>query len=798
TLESELQSLIGTAFGLPASVGAGATWAAGITGLAASDITYLAAAVSGGQATAGPPTFDPALAAAYLNPSIDGYRGPSKHTDGTYAWRAIRTLQVICGRFQIDAAKIFDPAQASGTFARGGIERPGGLIVNGWGANDAGVIGTYSIAGTLSGAGGNSATSPAVPGAALGPLPRHTYPYASNKWNSVHDTVTIDRWDYDKGRTKSGAGTQGMDQNLVPGMRASLGLHPYKVGQLAKVRRSEAEVGDVILPYGFRQTAYIACDAAPVDLGGPGPYRISVGPQAALANMVGGSATIYQDSDVQVAAGTVVAANTVTGEIDLSVDPTAGLTGGVTAIGDHLVVDLLDASIPDKDFEVEVLSLFKNGPGNTRPNIKLDQELFLSKWGEDEKTDRQGEYRINFIYSTDAFMGDATRFADIILPDTSYLERFDNKDWENMGLKGWWGMRQPVMRQNMAKDIWADDAKDLYLYEARPVNSIQQELSNAVAGNLTTAGTGFGLTYDGGGGHPIYNANLGDEDYDPGVAGVEGQAWDTIRLGGIGAHKANYYEKLAGSGVPSLSIAATASDTSWAFARVFGNMHDANQVIDEYTGFDSVFGGHGGWAKQNAPRTWLDDDLCAVGNVEADWADTGLPGALRGYTALEIFNKRETQILEPGMDAAVLPPFTSSVGYKFRGLPTFQGSAQQVSGGYPRHLTTYKLNVHTQSRTAQNALLTEIIGACWAVIGATGTDATGLTATDDNGATIRSGDRVKVQTKQGFVKLEAKVTDKAQAGVVSISNSFGHEKKGQDSDTIGTSQGVSTVYGSSN
>lgn len=760
TLEDELVTLFGPGMGTTDP----ATWAAGITGLLASDVVYLAAAVSGGQINPdGSVTFLTSEVATYHNPSVDGYRGPSKHTNGYYNWKDLRTLQVMAGRFIIQPSGpqqgFIDPTWSSGVWARGGIERPSGLMINGWGANTGGAVANYSPAAQIAGKGVGAASFGLEGTVTAKKLPRNTYPYASNKWNAKHDTVTIDRWDYEQGRNKFGIGTQGADQNTVPGIRASLGLHPYRVGATVTVRRSAAAAGDVILPYGFRQTAFIASTTVTaVGLN----FQVYVGPHPALANLVGATATLKQDSGGSTAAGTVAAVNAATGTVDLTVNP------GAVTIGDHLVCDLTDANRPDPDFEVESLMIFKNAPGNTRANIKLFQELVTA-------TDGGGNYLLKNFWSIDAFMGDGTRFADIILPDTTNLERFDNKDWENMGLKGWYGMRQPVMRQDMTKDIWDPTSKELYLYEARPVNSIALELTNACAGT--------GTTYSGYTGASImWSSNAGDEDYDASVTGTEGQPWDAIKLGGIGAWKQAYYNSCENGSIPDLAL-APAGQKKWAFMRVFGNIHDANQVINEYTGFDSDFFGHGGWAKQNAPRTWLNDDLATAG--VASWADNAA-GPVNGYTALEVYNRRVSQILEPGLQVlGTQPAYSHAWGYKFKGVPVYQEAGQQTDMTYNLHLTTYKVNVHTQSRTAQNPILMEITGKPWALINPATAGPLG----------IADGDLVKVTTKQGWIKLEAKVTPRAQVGCVHISAHFGHEAATDTVDDIGSTQGVSTIYG---
>ncbi|KKL88136.1 hypothetical protein LCGC14_1927750, partial [marine sediment metagenome] len=97
-------------------------------------------------------------------------------------------------------------------------------------------------------------------------------------------------------------------------------------------------------------------------------------------------------------------------------------------------------------------------------------------------------------------------------------------------------------------------------------------------------------------------------------------------------------------------------------------------------------------------------------------------------------------------------------------LQQTSGSVPGSAGDYPLHLTTYKLNVHTQSRTAQLPRLQEIIGGSWAVMHP---ETAGLYG-------VVNGDRVQISSRQGTIFGEAKVTPKAQRGCVHISHSQGH------------------------
>ena len=82
----------------------------------------------------------------------------------------------------------------------------------------------------------------------------------------------------------------------------------------------------------------------------------------------------------------------------------------------HMVIANAVAGDP---YRIDTLMLYMaNMAWNSSMNTGAVQEMLRAK-------DADGEYRIPFIVVADAFHSETVNFADLVLPDTTYLERFD-------------------------------------------------------------------------------------------------------------------------------------------------------------------------------------------------------------------------------------------------------------------------------------------------------------------------------------------------------------------------------------
>ncbi|MEI2680040.1 MAG: molybdopterin oxidoreductase family protein [Burkholderiaceae bacterium] len=82
----------------------------------------------------------------------------------------------------------------------------------------------------------------------------------------------------------------------------------------------------------------------------------------------------------------------------------------------HMVIH---NAVQGDPYHIDTLMLFMaNMAWNSAMNTAQTQDMLCAK-------DAQGEYKIPFIVVSDAFDSETVRFADLVLPDTTYLERFD-------------------------------------------------------------------------------------------------------------------------------------------------------------------------------------------------------------------------------------------------------------------------------------------------------------------------------------------------------------------------------------
>jgi len=77
-------------------------------------------------------------------------------------------------------------------------------------------------------------------------------------------------------------------------------------------------------------------------------------------------------------------------------------------------------AVEGNPYPIDTLILFMaNMAWNSSMNTSETQELLTAR-------DENGEYRIPFLVVADAFDSETVRYADLVLPDTTYLERYDS------------------------------------------------------------------------------------------------------------------------------------------------------------------------------------------------------------------------------------------------------------------------------------------------------------------------------------------------------------------------------------
>lgn len=394
-------------------------------------------------------------------------------------------------------------------------------------------------------------------------------------------------------------------------------------------------------------------------------------------------------------------------------------------------------------YRVEVLINHKNAPTYARANSKGETAIFRAR-------DDQGSYRLKHIWSIDLNMGDGTRFADLILPDASYLERWSERSGEGQefNYRDNFFFRQPVYEYTNASGM------PRHMYDSRQVKAIFYELARYVAHDSVT------------GAHPA-----------DGTAPASGQnGWSQLYTS---------WDWVAGDMGNIATCPATVNDGEYAvYQAMISGLNGA---------LGGLFGAIGGYVgARSHGMLWNSDDGLACWRDEYTGVDVKPDVGLdiyapnNGYKPGSLIRRKLTvynPVLDTMPDLAAglvvnsgLRTFATKADGTFFGTARYVAPIQQTSSTYPLNLTTYKVNVHTQSRTATCPRLNEIIGWSWVMIHPDTADGTNPANPSLAANPIKNGDKVKIITEIGEIIGDAKVTPKAQVGHVHVSHSQGHRQ----------------------
>ncbi len=439
----------------------------------------------------------------------------------------------------------------------------------------------------------------------------------------------------------------------------------------------------------------------------------------------------------------------------------------------------------DDNYKAELIINHKNSGSYARPNSGGQQAVYTSK-------DASGEYRLAHMFSIDIAMGDSTRFADIVLAESTYLERFSKRSGEGQEFS----YRPAAFGRHPVYEYTNGDGYPRHMYDVRQNKAIYYELARFIAHDNTSGG------YDGtspsgpddptGGWDTLYDRNnnvaadTGSIESNAAGSTDEKAANDGEFAAYDGAKTA-----LAGSLPATLTAGYTGALSAYQVMRSHGYLYSADDVPaywrHHYSGGGEEMSGSDPYAVRAGykPSLASGGDKLTVFNVKLDSLVDLAPG--RTGTAADTLGGIETYATKAGAPG-INGTFYGQARY-IAPLQQTSGSVPGSAGDYPLHLTTYKLNVHTQSRTAQLPRLQEIIGGSWAVMHP---DTAGLYG-------VVNGDRVEISSRQGTIYGEAKVTPKAQRGCVHISHSQGHRAGVEDTDFTGQLDGgnkYNDAYGS--
>lgn len=399
----------------------------------------------------------------------------------------------------------------------------------------------------------------------------------------------------------------------------------------------------------------------------------------------------------------------------------------------------------DPTFKVEVLLQHKNAITYTRPNQDLEVEALIAK--------DNGDYRLKHFWSIDIAMGDATRFADLVLPDATYLERWIERSGEGQEFN--WRdnifYRQPVYEVDVSVDFGGSTGSKTvprHLYDSRQVKAIFYELARYIEPD--------------GAGETPWNGTL----------------YNSFKLCQDSAHG----PVDAGSRAANIAAGnAHINDGEYAVRRDI--QHQAAGLDMVATGYGAANGfdyvkSHGMmWNASHQPAYWrVRYDAKGEGSVSGSGYSPGCrfkPGADTGLRyMLTVYNPRLDNFPDLVNASGNVQTYHTEADGTFHGTPVYIPVFQHANtpSAYDMYLTTYKINVHTQSRTACLPRLQEIIGNSWVVMHPDDAAAKGIV----------NGDLVKVTTLQNgvatFQLAAAKVTPKAQKGCVHLSHHQGHRE----------------------
>jgi len=366
-----------------------------------------------------------------------------------------------------------------------------------------------------------------------------------------------------------------------------------------------------------------------------------------------------------------------------------------------------EAAWPTHHVSQSIIPMIKDG-SHGRPSVywwSCYNPTFINGNNDEARAVFQDESIMPFLITTTIVYDESSQFADIILPDVTYLERWDWEDMVSANQIAEFYIRQPLVKP---------------LGEARCQGDVWPELAKRL---------GFELAYS------------SKEDFvrqscemTPGVK--EAGGFEYMKKHGV------WHDKNA---KPNYGFYETKVDVS-----------GDGVILDEKTGV------YWNWKKAGV-----------ASEAEANNKGyLGTKGAKSAYVAQNVDGTAylayppNTKFLKSGY----LDFYSDNLADK--GMPAFPTHTP-----IPEHqkmakddliLTTYKIAVHTHSRTAQCKWLSEIKHDNPAWINT-------RTASERG---IKNGDRIKVRSEIGELNTTAYVTEGIVPGVVAISHSLGREHSG--------------------
>lgn len=357
-------------------------------------------------------------------------------------------------------------------------------------------------------------------------------------------------------------------------------------------------------------------------------------------------------------------------------------------LASHAVSTHMPYQIMKGEEKVAVYMTYYDNPVYTYPSSHVWDALL-----KDEKL-------IPFYCSFSPYMSETAELADLIIPDTTYLERNDPESMPS-DLRPWLGIRQQVIKPLGGTQEWRD----------------------------TIIQTMHKVDPDG---------SLGMKQY---FAFKNGEEWVRAQFDGIpGLKEDGGYDYLKKHGV-------------WP---KYGSVDPVTAKIVDKNG------------EEVQPEFGLHmKELSAADMDGATIADNGAIKKGGKTIGVRINGKNMAGFGTPSGKIELWK--ASYVKYGFNPLPVYKRLASRDKKPDELVLTTFKVNVHTQSRTASLKYLAELYHKNPAWINPKTAAARG----------IKDGDLIRVTSSVGYMVTRAHVTEGIHPDVVAISTACGHSAYGR-------------------
>jgi anaerobic selenocysteine-containing dehydrogenase len=359
-------------------------------------------------------------------------------------------------------------------------------------------------------------------------------------------------------------------------------------------------------------------------------------------------------------------------------------------------------SLPPED-RPEIYMVFCYNPvyvnGNCRENIKALKD----------------ESAFPYVVVSDVAYSETAALADLLLPDATYLERWDTDNMVSFDMIHEYYIRQPVVEP---------------LAEARNFVDVACEIARRLGGKTAAA-------------FPFQSARefvLDACEHTPGVKKAGGFRFMTEHGAWYDPSEKPHYQKHLKK-LDKAEVEANLKSGKWAKNK-YGTVYDPAKAVKG----KGKYGADGG--------SWKDYKAYVCQEVNGEYYVGFKPDKIAKSGLLELKS-----------------PFIEKAGVKgFTALPSYVPIPEhQAMRSNQLILTTYKVNVQTHSRTQGCKYLSEIYHDNPAWINRRTAAPLG----------IEDGDRIKVRSEIGEIVTKARVTEAVQPGIISISYHCGHWQWGR-------------------